>query len=395
MSTRQSVRLAGVVCAALLWCSWSAVGQATVHYENDEMGFALYYPESWSVLDEEAGYVSFLSSGAVETEDAPGAGMVLMSIDLSVLGVDSLAGAFEQASAGMTPGEGTVFGDLQDLEIAGLPALAQPMEDDNEGISGQLIGLVSGETFYFILTAVHPQDLKVEYDPVFSAMLSSLEFFEPVLADEDWFDLLPDEDDLDYADEPAGIINVYADGDLGLQEAIDQAQPGATIYIHEGVYNNDVTILIEGKLGLTITGRGEVWLICSDIYENVVTVSYSEGIELTSLKARHEEWLAEYECHGSVLHIEESTDIYVFDSELNGCGGIGVAAYYSESVTVENCLLHRNSLYAVYLYSTNDVSLYYNTIVNNRSFLYASEVFGLEIEGNEISGNDEWFGDGY
>ena len=214
--------------------------------------------------------------------------------------------------------------------------------------------------------------------------------FHEILATMDFFP--PDTEGLDYYDYDAPFtdeynIEVYPDGEITIQDAIEQAGPDANIVIYEGIYESDQTILIEGKQGLTITAEGEVWLICDDVYKNVITVSNSSDINLISLKARHDQWIPEYDCHGAVLYLEESNGIGVYDCELNGCGAMGLSAYRSRDIELDSCYLHRNSYAALYLYSVDEIYIYNCNITDNATFLSAYEVGSIDMEGNMISDN--------
>ena len=415
-----STPLRCMAIGALLLISCLSFGQETTYYENDRVGFSLYLPDSWTAVDEGYEQVSFLSSEEMQNDEtAPGAGLMIVAIPLEALGLSALQEAYEAATSEMHVSLDGEFGEMEDVEVAGLPAISQTITAAVEDIAGEVIGLIFEDTFYVVLAAVHPMELEEQYAPAFDSIVGSLQFYESVMTEDEWFDFeeygddgesyegesydgksydeeyydSPSYDDESYEDwEGEGRqIDVYSSGELSLQAAIDQASYGDTVLLHDGTYTSDRSILVESKQGVTIRGDGEVWIICTDVYENVLTISYSESVKLAYVKARHEEWLTEYECHGAVVQIDESSDVTLYECELNGSGAIGVSVQFSGSVTVSACYIHSNSYAGVYLYDVATVKLFNNVIEYNRSFIDAYSVEQLEMEGNWISDNDEWF----
>ena len=182
-------------------------------------------------------------------------------------------------------------------------------------------------------------------------------------------------------------IHVYPGQRPGLQEAISQARNGSTILVAEGIHRTDSAITVKGKTGLRIEGEGEAWIICSDIYANVVEIQDCSGVELTGIHARHEEPLEEYGCQGAVIGVLESNDIGIYDCELNGSGAMGVMIDNSGNVIVSGCLIQHNSFTAIYLYLAGPVSITHNRIFDNSSTLEAYDSTGIEIYGNVIANN--------
>ena len=189
-------------------------------------------------------------------------------------------------------------------------------------------------------------------------------------------------------------IIVTSDGQISIQEAIEMAHPKDKIVIKEGIYETDTSILIESKYLLEITAEGEVWILCTDIYEHVFSMADSEEIYFYGIKASHKVWPEDFQCNGSVVNIVDSSTVGVYDCELIGSGAVGVSADNSYDVEVSGCFIRNNSLSARSLSNCSGVTISHNTIVKNVSFLEIYENVGyLNIYGNVIADNlgDEYY----
>ena len=280
---------------AIIFLTTTVFGDELEYYENTDMGFAVYYPSTWMVLDEGDGQISFLSSEEVAYEDVPGGGVLVMSIPLSRFGTDDLVEAYEMATIGMMEQPGISLGDLEDTEIAGYPAVTQDATMTDEDIAFDLASLIAEDRLYVVFLAAHPIDHLNRYQPIFDEMLSTLDIFTPMVVEEEYY-----EEYEGYGEYGGDIYYVLTDGDAGLQETIDMAGPGDTIFIQEGTYTVENSLIIENKESLTISGEGEVWIISENPNADVIAVSNSTEIELSFLKARHEELDPDFECQGAV-----------------------------------------------------------------------------------------------
>ena len=172
-----------------------------------------------------------------------------------------------------------------------------------------------------------------------------------------------------------------------LQEAINQARSGTTIRVGEGIYKTDSALSIRGKRDLLVEGDGEVWIICRDVYQNVIEISDCTAVELRGIAAKHEEPLDEYECQGAVISITGSSGVEISDCELNGSGAMGVSIDNSQDVIVSGCVIQYNSYTAVYLYRAGPVSITHNRVFDNATTLQAYDSSGVEVYGNVIANN--------
>jgi len=174
---------------------------------------------------------------------------------------------------------------------------------------------------------------------------------------------------------------------LDLQALIDDTPDGAEVFIPYGRYRLEKGLLVKGRKHLTITARTGTWIYVEDLDAHVITIAGSEDIEVRNLSLRHWEPLEVYECHGSVVEVQDSTSIRILNSVLDGCGAVGVSAEKSRDLFVAHCQIQNNSFNAFYFYEVNTISLRSNVIEDNANFMQAYHVHQLEMRENEIRNN--------
>jgi len=177
--------------------------------------------------------------------------------------------------------------------------------------------------------------------------------------------------------------------DVDLQDLIDSAADGDTLTIPSGTYINNHGLVIEDREDLTIICQSPVNIYCRDTDADVLTIEESSGITIAGAHLRHFEPLEEYQCHGGVVRIVESSDVLLYRCELDGCGAIGASVRSSKDVHVNKCHIHDNSFVAFYLDDSEDVKITESRIDNNKSMLasYSSDDQSLEMWGNTIENN--------
>ncbi len=181
---------------------------------------------------------------------------------------------------------------------------------------------------------------------------------------------------------------IHVSPDDNLQDVFKKLSNGDIIFFSPGTYYTNSALRILDKKNIKLMGHEEVKIICKNIFHFVLDIRNSESIEIKNLILTHKKDDSAT-CKGSVIYIVNTSRINILGSELSGCGLVGVDAYGSSKIYVENCYIHSNSWCAFNLYKVNDIKILNNYIVNNNKFMYASEVQELEMEGNEIINNKQ------
>ncbi len=131
-----------------------------------------------------------------------------------------------------------------------------------------------------------------------------------------------------------------------LQSAVNDAPDGGTIILDAGKYSTEGTIELKGKFNLTIKGEGKVEVITTSQWNDVITISESENIQLENLTLRHDIPVNDY-CSGMVINMYNVKDIKVINCDVNGCGWLGLYAYKLDTLLVKDCYFHDNFEFAL------------------------------------------------
>lgn len=190
----------------------------------------------------------------------------------------------------------------------------------------------------------------------------------------------------------AHALAVFAQSN-DLQSLIDRTPDGGTLTIAPGTYVLDASLIISGKNGFRIEGKGQVKILCSDVWQDVLKIEESQSVRIGGIYFSHEKPLKEYQCNGGVIDIRDSQKILVEDCELEGSGTIGVAARNVNDLTVDHCYIHDNTFNAFYIQDCDEVLLTSNFVQNNANFIQLYKTDGFEMSDNIINGNGGYWRD--
>jgi len=191
----------------------------------------------------------------------------------------------------------------------------------------------------------------------------------------------------DVAEEDTKIHKITPAEQAELRTIINSAQSGDVIRFTEGVYHYKNAVTIANKENLTLEGEGEVWIIVENIKEDVIKIEDSKRVFLKNIRARHESPLATFNCEGAVIKIENSSQIWITDCELNGSGAVGVQVDKGEDIIINHCYIHHNTLAAFMLEEANQIAIHDNTISENGSTLYTLGSGSIRMSSNVIGKN--------
>lgn len=168
-----------------------------------------------------------------------------------------------------------------------------------------------------------------------------------------------------------------------IQAAVDSLDDGGRLILNEGTYDTLEAVLLEDREGLSIEGEGEVWIDTKGIDHHVITLRGCRDITLSNIKAQHvileegDNGPISDARDGAVVGALGGTGIRLVGCELVGCGIYGLYADSVESVLLEGCYLHDNSLYALMLATGAG-----NMHVTIRDCRITDNAGSIEIKGN-------------
>lgn len=165
-----------------------------------------------------------------------------------------------------------------------------------------------------------------------------------------------------------------------IQEAINNASSGDTIFVHNGKYYEHVVI------------NKSVSLIGEDIDFTVIDGNTTASGSVINITANNV-LLMNFTIRGSgtspddsAIHIEYSTgNVISYNKIVNNKAGISL--FSSSNNVISNNTMYSNSLQGIYLYSSSNNSIYSNVISNSIDGIFIDSSDNNAISGNAILEN--------
>lgn len=150
---------------------------------------------------------------------------------------------------------------------------------------------------------------------------------------------------------------------------------------------------IAGIHDLTIEGTesGKVEIKVSPRFANIINFTNVQNVTIKNIIAGHTP--APYECNAGVLEFNNSTDISIANSELYGCGSIGLDLKNVKRLEASNCKIDHCSLRAIQIYDSEDIKFTENKIVNHEAYsniIMLNRAKNITFEKCEIADNNKF-----
>ncbi|MEA1994275.1 MAG: right-handed parallel beta-helix repeat-containing protein, partial [Euryarchaeota archaeon] len=174
---------------------------------------------------------------------------------------------------------------------------------------------------------------------------------------------------------PVSAADIHVPGDYStISDAITNANPNDTIYVHAGTYNENLTIgknlslIGDGAAVTTIDGGGSYVITVNGAVVNISGFTITNGGEGIYY-------------NGASGTIENNT---VTEND-----DIGIECSYNSNPTITNNAITRNETYGIECYTNSSPTITNNTITQNEgSGIYNSNLSNPTITNNTITGND-------
>jgi hypothetical protein len=126
---------------------------------------------------------------------------------------------------------------------------------------------------------------------------------------------------------------------------------------------------------LTIEGMdsGKVEIKVAPRFANIINFFNVQNITIKNIVAGHTP--AQYECNEGVLKFTYSSDISIMNSELYGCGSIGLNINDVKRLNASNCTIDHCSLRAIQLYNSETIKFTETNIINHEAYSNIIMVF--------------------
>ncbi|MCD6573756.1 MAG: right-handed parallel beta-helix repeat-containing protein, partial [Thermoplasmata archaeon] len=172
-----------------------------------------------------------------------------------------------------------------------------------------------------------------------------------------------------------------------IQDAIDDANDGDTVYVVNGAYyenvvvNKRVNLVGEDRNGTIIDGGGigDVVKITADgITIQGFTIRNSGGWQFAGVKIYYANNNSIYNCNISNNYVGiglGGSNNSIYNCNIISNNGDGIHAYYSNNNSIYNCNISNNSWYGIGLRYSSNNSIYNCNITSNNRYgiwLYSS-----------------------
>ncbi|MBN2890586.1 MAG: right-handed parallel beta-helix repeat-containing protein [Bacteroidales bacterium] len=148
-----------------------------------------------------------------------------------------------------------------------------------------------------------------------------------------------------------------------LYSAIEKAENNTIITLENKIFTITEPIYIDGIDNFMLDGNGAT-IILKSTTENVFNITNCNNFTMKDLKATHTEPDGPLGCTGNVVYIENCKNATFLKCDLNGCGMVGIAAYYCKDMMVLKSYIHKNSQYAI-IYEGPNILIKGNKFENN------------------------------
>jgi hypothetical protein len=174
-----------------------------------------------------------------------------------------------------------------------------------------------------------------------------------------------------------------------LPKLLDTAVPNTIILLKPGIYSYPLGLQIFRKRNLTLKGTGPKpsWIIIDNLYDDVISIKYSNNINIRNISAKHLTPSRTFKCEGAVIDITRSSFVWIDRSDLNGSGAVGVRIDRGFEVIISNNYIYNNSLAAIMVIRGDYIAIENNEITHNNSTLYTLGKNTIRMSNNRIKNN--------
>jgi parallel beta-helix repeat protein len=177
---------------------------------------------------------------------------------------------------------------------------------------------------------------------------------------------------------PLPVHNIHTgSGYAAIQEAIDAAIPGDTIYVEAGTYCEHLSIT---KDSLTLVGENRETTIIDSNWTGTVVYVTANNVIITGFTIQRGGGLWPY----SGIFLSYSSNSSVYNNKATNNDHVGIYLRDSSNVSVYNNDAINNYV-GITLYDSSDIFIWSNNVTNNSMGVFLQESFNIAFYSNNIN----------
>jgi hypothetical protein len=150
---------------------------SSIAFEDRAAGFRLEHPPEWTVTGSQGSEIAIEFPASIGDPLGLRAGLYMVGFRLEEVGLFTLEELFDSFGASLA--EQVLVDPPADIELDGVKGYQAPFLDLSIQGQGRLLTFIKDERGYVIIALVQPAVHYETFQPVFAAMLASLEFMPP------------------------------------------------------------------------------------------------------------------------------------------------------------------------------------------------------------------------
>jgi len=152
-----------------------------------------------------------------------------------------------------------------------------------------------------------------------------------------------------------------------IQIAIDNMNPGDTILVEPGLYNESIVIKgikSDDSAPIYIRALGKVTLNKKDIKLNEGELAIAPlDMPISNPKHPYHPYF-----HGGIIRVEQSENVIIDGFEMVNSSWFGIAVYNSNDITIQNCITNNTGASGIYVLKSDNVKVLGNEVIRACAF---------------------------
>ena len=170
-----------------------------------------------------------------------------------------------------------------------------------------------------------------------------------------------------------------------IQDAIDYANPGDTINVYSGTYNENIVINNESLTLKGVSGSSSTIIDGISQYDQTIKIN-ADNTDISGFTVKNTGGTVN---NKACIFINKATGCNIHNNIIKNSGADGIDIK-SDGNNIYSNTIENNDMYGIYLLNSDESEIYNNIIQNNKRGFYISGSSSNNIHDNDIIGNSEY-----